>query len=920
MQISKFIIFIASLVLLMPVQAAETNFPAKSLLQTNTAPSVTNRIIVRYHQSMRATVSNVRGLQMPNLSTLAGVSVRMFRPMSGGAHVITLPGFISLDEVYKIANRIAADHNIDYAVPDLLMKPFIEPNDPGYVADQWHYKDVGTETASANLPTAWDFGTGDPAIIVAVLDTGITEHGDIDSNIFDGTGRVVAGYDFISDEDSGGALPDNTFYVANDGDGRDNDARDPGNWITLLEANGTDKGGFFPSFGCNVPKDSVWHGTHVAGTIGAATDNATGVAGVTWGVKIMPVRVLGKCLGYESDIVDAMRWAAGVLVRPGGESVIDFPDNPVNPAHVINMSLGGGGACNAAFQSAVDDVTAAGTLVVVAAGNETANAANVQPASCNGVVTVAALKRDGARASYSNFGTTVEIAAPGGDLPTVSNRIYSTYNTGTTVPAADSYEWLLGTSMATPHVAGVAALVLSADPTLTPAEISAALQASARPFVTGTTLDCTVTTCGAGMLDAFAAVNLVAVTLNTDTTILSFPSTNLSTTAAAMTVTLTNASASSVTLDATTNIDITGTNAAEFAVSADNCVGALAAGMTCTIDVTFSPITTNGPRNASLVITSSAANSPNIIALNGVGGPTITVVATDSAAAENPLDTGTYTITSDLPVVGDLDINFTVSGAATTITDFVALTSPATILNGAVSTIVTLTPVDDADAVTPESVILTLAANANYTLSASKKATIFITSDENIQPIANAGPDQTVFLGQTVTLNGIGSYDPQGAINAHLWIETTATGVVLSTPNQVQTTFTAPASPATITFQLTVTDDDAMPLMDTDTVTINVIQQGGGKGGSGGGGCFIATAAYGTAMATDINYLRHLRDFYLLTNNPGKKFVELYYRYSPPFADWLREQKSLRAAVRVSLAPLVGLSRWLEESFASEKK
>jgi len=504
------ILLVSGLAIMAPAQAADTKTPVSPLVLTNTQTSVTNRIIVRYRQSYRAAVNNTRGDPLPTLSTLAGTPLKMFRPMSGGAHVIVLPGFVSLVEARQIAARIATDPNVEYAEPDQLMRPFFTPDDPGYMTNQWHYKDVGTETAAANLPLAWDITTGDPSIIVAVLDTGITEHADIDSDISDGSGRVVAGYDFITTDEEGALI---SSFRANDGDGRDNDALDPGDWITDLENLGFDSGGVLA--GCRIDNSS-WHGTHVAGTIGAQTNNTFGVAGVAGGgtstgaVKIMPVRVLGKCGGYVSDIADAMRWAAGVLVRPGGQNATDFPDNPTIPARVINMSLGGSGVCDITFQSAVDDVTAAGTLVVVAAGNEAQNAANVSPASCNGVVTVAALRRDGARASYSNFGSTVELAAPGGDGPLTGDNIYSTYNSGTTTPVADAYAWLGGTSMATPHVAGVAALVLSVDPTLTPAEVSTILQTSARAFITGTGLDCTTTTCGAGMLDANAAVILAA--------------------------------------------------------------------------------------------------------------------------------------------------------------------------------------------------------------------------------------------------------------------------------------------------------------------------------------------------------------------------------------------------------------------------
>ncbi len=918
-------LLITGLVLFTPVQAADTKSPVLPLVQTSSETSVTNRIIVRYRQQYRAAVNNNSGSQLPSLSSLAGVSLIMLRPMSGGAHVISLPGFLSLAEVRQIADRLANDPTVEYAEPDQLMRHFFTPNDPGYTSNQWHYKDVSTEPAAANLPLAWDVTSGVPAIIVAVLDTGITEHADIDSNISDGSGRVVAGYDFITTDEEGALI---SSFRANDGDGRDNDARDPGDWITDFENLGFDSGGVLA--GCRIDNSS-WHGTHVAGTIGAQTNNTLGVAGVagggtgTGGVKIMPVRVLGKCGGYVSDIVDGMRWAAGILVRPAGRTVTDFPNNPVNPARVINMSLGGGGSCGPTFQMAVDDVTAAGTLVVVAAGNESVNAANASPASCDDVVTVAALSRDGARASYSNFGNTVELAAPGGDGPAFSDYIYSTYNSGTTTPVADAYAWLGGTSMATPHVAGVAALVLSVDPTLTPAEVSTILQTSARPFITGTGRDCTSANCGAGMLDATAAVTLAmgVATLQANTAVLSFPGTALNTTATAKTVTLTNTSvAAAINIDTVIdNMDISGASALEFAVSAETCpTTPLTVGMSCTIDITFSPVTTSGVRNATLTITSDAINQPNVVSLNGIGGPTVTVVATDAMAAEFPLDTGTYTITSDQPApAGGLLVTYSASGSATSGTDYIALPGTATIPATMTTTTVTLTPINDADVVLPETATLNLSASANYTVGANSAATVSITSDENLPPIARAGPDRAVVFGQTVTLNGSTSTDPQGAIANYAWLETTATGTVLDLTDPARPTFTAPSTPATITFQLTVTDDDlTTPLLDTDTVTITVVTPGAPGGSGGGGGCFIATAAYGTALAVDINFLRYFRDHYLLTNGPGRRFVELYYEYSPPAAVWLRSQDGLRAAVRVSLAPLVGLSRWLKQSFAAD--
>jgi serine protease len=285
----------------------------------------------------------------------------------------------------------------------------------------------------------------------------------------------VPGYDFIND-----------VLVANDGDGRDSNPSDPGDWITAKES----ATGYFK--GCPT-SDSSWHGTHTAGTIGAASNNGVGVAGINWQSKILPVRVLGKCGGYMSDIIDGMRWSAGL-------SVTGVPAN-ANPAKVINMSLGGAGSCSSEMQTAVNQVVAAGTTIVVSAGNSNLNASGFTPASCNGVITVAATSISGNKASYSNYGATIEISAPGGDT---GNLIASTWNTGTTIPLADAYAYMGGTSMAAPHVAGVASLLYSLNQHLTPAEVLAHLQASVTAFPAGGT--CTTANCGSGIVNAGAAV------------------------------------------------------------------------------------------------------------------------------------------------------------------------------------------------------------------------------------------------------------------------------------------------------------------------------------------------------------------------------------------------------------------------------
>ena len=289
---------------------------------------------------------------------------------------------------------------------------------------------------------------------VAVIDTGHRPHADL-------AGKIVGGYDFITD-----------LVRANDGDGRDSNAQDPGDWGSCAAS-------------------SSWHGTHVAGNIGALANNSVGSLGVAFNAKIVSARVLGVCGGYDSDLADAIRWASG-------NPVAGVPAN-ANRARVLNLSLSGAGGCPTETSSAISAARGQGALVVVAAGNNTADAVNFQPANCPGVLAVAATDTAGARASFSNFGSVVGIAAPG-------VLIWSTLNAGATVPGVDSYAAYSGTSMAAPHVAGVAALVSSVNPSLTGDEIATILKSTAKPFPAG------CTGCGSGIVHAKAAVDAAVVT------------------------------------------------------------------------------------------------------------------------------------------------------------------------------------------------------------------------------------------------------------------------------------------------------------------------------------------------------------------------------------------------------------------------
>ena len=386
--------------------------------------------------------------------------------------VVKLPHRLGGAGLTRAVEQLARQSGVTRVEPDrLVLATGAGPDDPYYGA-QWNLQAPSAGQVGIDAPGAWSLTTGAAGVTVAVLDTGFTDHPDL-------AGRIVSGYDFVTNA-----------AMANDGDGRDGDAHDPGDWITSAE----DQSGYFQ--GCGVQASS-WHGTHVAGIIGAITDNALGVAGINATSPILAVRVLGKCGGYTSDIVDGMRWAAG----------LDVPGVPANthPARVLNLSLGGVGACDSTWQSAIDDVRAVGAVVVAAAGNDGDLAANTAPGDCAGVIDVAATWRSGNLGSYSNRGSAITVAAPGGDtVADPADGIWSTLNAGTTVPGSPTYARYEGTSMAAPQVTGVVSLMLSINPALTPDQIRSLLVNTATPFAPGST--CTTALCGAGIVDASRAV------------------------------------------------------------------------------------------------------------------------------------------------------------------------------------------------------------------------------------------------------------------------------------------------------------------------------------------------------------------------------------------------------------------------------
>jgi serine protease len=435
----------------------------------------TKRLIIKFRDDAAAPRRNLAPEERIRLlSSEANVALSAVRPMVLGAHVVALERAMPLSEARAIAGRLSAHPDVEYTEPDRRMYPHLVPNDP-LLGQQPYLANTATAISAFG---AWDITTGSANVVVAIVDTGYRPHEGM-------SGRFLPGYDFISD-----------IATANDGDGRDPDASDPGDWVTAADIAGPFKGQ-----GCTV-ENSSWHGTMVSSVIAANSNDGEWSAGIDWKAMILPVRVLGKCGGDFSDILDGVAWAAGLSV-PG------VPANP-HPAQVINMSLGdpGVGPCTQGVQSVLNAALTHGVTraIVVSAGNDDDQAANHMPANCAGVITVAATNDVGSKAGYSNFGAAVTIGAPGGDSRALhpTDLIETLSNSGTMAPAGDNAERMEGTSFSAPMVSGVVSLMLSVAPNLTAGQVRSILTSTAKPFPAGST--CAVTGCGAGILSAQDAV------------------------------------------------------------------------------------------------------------------------------------------------------------------------------------------------------------------------------------------------------------------------------------------------------------------------------------------------------------------------------------------------------------------------------
>ena len=624
--------------------------PGVQAAGTDTDDEGMARVIVRYREG--STLAQDGGRQPQHAARLArqlGLALQDGHALGARTQSLRASGIGSA----ALAARLAARSDVEWAVP-VRRKTVnaVTPNDPYFpggqttitpAAGQWYLRAPDSTIVSAvNALGAWAITTGSPGVTVAVLDTGVRgSHPDLSS-------KLNAGYDFVS-----------RTSISNDGSGVDNDPTDPGDYSSASDTCGAG--------------NSSWHGTQVSGLIAAATDNGIGIAGTGRDIRVQMVRVLGKCGGYDDDIQAGMRWAGGLSNASGctSSSAATATCNPT-PAQVINMSLGGTGACTAGYRTLIAELNAAGVSVIVAAGNDAGQAVS-EPANCDGAIAVAGLRHSGTKVGYSNLGPEVSIAAPAGNCVNDSGQclypLMTTTNSGTTTPGSNTYSSgasaavaSLGTSFATPIVAGTVGLMLSANGNLTPAQVKSLLRSSARSFPTtgaqtanapvcqapnGTDqieCYCTTTTCGAGMLDAASAVSAAAALAGT-------PTAAISTSAGSVTV------GSSVTLSGSSSTATSGRSIASYGWALTGGAGFATLNASSGASVTLTGVAP-GSVTVQLTVVDSAGVSDTALAgvvVTAVGAPTaaFTLSPTNpTAGATVALDAAGSTATTGRTITG----------------------------------------------------------------------------------------------------------------------------------------------------------------------------------------------------------------------------------------------------------------------------
>jgi serine protease len=726
------------------IGAAEYN-GAKTRPLVDAQPAV-ERFIVKLRASSELSVQAVTGngesantpaaarQRISTLASRARVTVNEVHAIGPRMHVMQVSPVAGNVSGTEMLTRLSADSDVEYVVPDRPVHVHATSNDP-LATGQWYLQAPLANTPSAiNAPAAWDTSKGGAGVVIAVIDSGMRfEHPDL-MRAAQG-GRLLPGYDFVS-----------TSFRGNDGEGRDPNASDPGDWVDATD-------------GCGSASDSSWHGMRVAGIIGALTNNSVGVAGINWNGFILPVRVTGKCGGFNSDVLAGLNWAAGAHID-------GVPDNK-NPAPVLNVSLGAEGACDKASADVTSTLSAAGVLIVVSAGNEGGPVDAL--ANCPGAMGIAGLRAAGTKSNFSNLGPEIALSAPGGNcINTTAGgpclfSIDTTSNAGATRATSSTYtdqiNRNIGTSFAAPIVSGIAGLMIAVNGNLKATQLIKRMQDGAsKPFPitsdtgtppvcqvpTSTTpleCSCTTNTCGAGMANALGAVTealrpIAAVMRPTGFTggsSITFRGAGSaaacnhaisSTTGYAWTVTGTTGGAPSPaivganTTDATVIAPTSGTFTLRLTVTDD-------AGKTDFTDIVVSSTgtTSSAPANAGSNACPTPLSVPQTIG-------TISVASSSSAF--------TFTRTGDTTVV--LPVTIALSGNAINGTDYQSVGPSIAFAAGASTATLALTPTDSGSAKT---VTVALEAGGSYDLASPTTATLTFPTMSPTPPPASPAPESS---------------------------------------------------------------------------------------------------------------------------------------------------------------------------------
>ena len=761
------------------------------------------------------------------LASRANLTLKASREIVNGLHAMQVQALAG-ESIEETLARLRADPSVEYAEPDQRRYPHAVPTDPLFTG-QWYLQNV--QPSGIDATTAWDTTTGRNDIVIADIDTGIRfDHPDLRSSTVD---RLLAGYDFITD-----------VNIANDGDPRDADASDPGDWVTQADTTDTTK----PFAGCTV-ENSSWHGTRVVGILGAIANNAVGITGITWQGKILPVRALGKCGGQDSDIMDAMRWSAGLHV-PG------VPDN-THPAQIINMSLGGSGPCTMAQQAVVNEVVAKGVLIVVSAGNEGGPVDS--PANCSGVAGVAGLRNVGTKVGFSSLGPEIALSAPGGNCVNASGAclfsLDTTSNNGVTNPGTSTYtdqlNSNLGTSFSAPIVAAIAALMTSVNGNLQPAQLIARLKEGSKPFpqssaslpappachvptssadVQAAECICTLDgqTCGAGMANAPGAVNaalrpIAAVALPASVS-------------AGQNVTLRGAGSAAACGHSISTYAWTDVTSQTVAIQGANTATAIVVAPTSgTFTVRLTVTDDAGRQDSADVIVSAAAatSSAPAVASNAAGCPLPVAISVSPTSASVEANGGTRTFTATVTNTSNTTVTWQVNGVAGgnstvgTISASGAYMAPSAIPSPATVTVMAVSAADS-------------------TKSASSQVTIAPVITVSVSPgTATVAASGTQAFTATVgnSSNTSVTWQVNGVAGGNTTVGTISSSGMYTAPMTVP-------SPATVTVAAVSAASSIRSGSSQVTISPAASSASAGGGGSGGGGALDLMTVLALALAS----------------------------------------------------------------------